>query len=75
MALTGEWTELTDEIIHRFIKRIKTLPSVTPVEKTGRWIPVTEKLQKSGCVDVVTDTTEQVGNPDRGQKGARNEKT
>lgn len=28
MALTGEWTELTDEIIHRFIKRIKALPPV-----------------------------------------------
>lgn len=33
MALTGEWTELTDELIHRFIRRIKKLPSVNPVEK------------------------------------------
>lgn len=33
MALTGEWTELTDEIIHRFIKRIKALPPVTPQQK------------------------------------------
>ena len=30
MALTGEWTEPTDELIHRFIKRIKNLPSVKP---------------------------------------------
>ena len=36
MALTGEWTELTDEIIHRFIRRIKALPSVNP--QTGHWI-------------------------------------
>ena len=35
MALTGEWTEITDEIIHRFIKRIKALPPVTPQPKTG----------------------------------------
>lgn len=38
MALTGEWTEITDEIIHRFIRRIKALPSVNPQEKTGYWI-------------------------------------
>lgn len=30
LALTGEWTELTDEVIHRFIKRIKALPPVNP---------------------------------------------
>ena len=35
MALTGEWTELTDELIHRFIRRIKNLPSVNPQQKTG----------------------------------------
>ena len=43
MALTGEWTELTDEIIHRFIKRIKSLPPVKPTEKEKqepKWIPV-----------------------------------
>lgn len=44
MALTGEWAEPTDEIIHRFVKRIKNLPSVTPAEKTGRW----EWLQYDG---------------------------
>ena len=38
MALTGEWTEKTDEIIHRFIRRIKALPSVTPKQRTGHWI-------------------------------------
>jgi Zn finger protein HypA/HybF involved in hydrogenase expression len=38
MALTGEWTEITDEIIHRFIKRIKALPPVNPQPKTGHWI-------------------------------------
>lgn len=37
MCLTGEWTEITDEIIHRFIKRIKALPSVNPQPKTGHW--------------------------------------
>lgn len=30
IALTGEWTDSTDELIHRFIKRIKSLPSVNP---------------------------------------------
>lgn len=30
MALTGEWTEPTDELIYRFIKRIKNLPPVKP---------------------------------------------
>ena len=34
-ALTGEWTELTDEVIHRLIKRIKALPSVTPSRHKG----------------------------------------
>lgn len=33
MALTGKWTEPTDELIHRFIRRIKKLPSVNPAEK------------------------------------------
>ena len=37
MALTGEWTELTDEMIHHFIKRIKKLQPVTPQLKTGHW--------------------------------------
>lgn len=35
MALTGEWTELTDEVIHRFIKRVKNLPPMVlpkPIE-------------------------------------------
>ena len=41
MALTGEWTESTDELIHRFIRRIRTLPSVKPQPK---WIPVSERL-------------------------------
>ena len=36
MALTGEWTELTDEIIARFIRRIRNLPSAL---KHGQWIP------------------------------------
>lgn len=39
MALTGEWTESTDELIHRFIRRIKNLPSVNP-QRTGHWIEV-----------------------------------
>jgi hypothetical protein len=34
MAITGEWTEPTDELIHRFIKRIKKLPPVNPQPKT-----------------------------------------
>ena len=38
MALTGEWTEITDEIIHRFIRRIKALPSVNPQKMIGHWI-------------------------------------
>jgi hypothetical protein len=37
MCLTGEWTEPTDELIHRFIRRIRKLPPVTPAEKIGRW--------------------------------------
>ena len=40
MALTGEWTEPTDELIHRFIRRIKKLPSVKPQPKTGKWIDI-----------------------------------
>lgn len=35
MALTGEWAEPTDELIHRFIKRIKNLPPVNSQVKTG----------------------------------------
>ena len=38
LALTGEWTEPSDELIHRFIRRIKNLPPVTPQPKMGRWI-------------------------------------
>lgn len=37
MALTGEWTEPTDELIHRFFRRIRNLPSVNP-QRTGHWI-------------------------------------
>lgn len=40
MALTGEWTDSTDELIHKFIRRIRTLPSVTPQPKRGRWMPI-----------------------------------
>ena len=40
MALTGEWTEPTEELIHRFIRRIKTLPPVIPSRPTGHWIIV-----------------------------------
>ena len=51
MALTGEWTELTDEIIHRFIRRIKSLPPVNPQESKTGWIPVSEGLPEEGeCV-------------------------
>lgn len=38
MCLTGEWTELTDELIHRFIRRIKALPPINPKHKVGKWI-------------------------------------
>lgn len=38
MALTGEWTDSTDELIYRFIRQIRTLPSVNPQPKTGHWI-------------------------------------
>ena len=34
MALTGEWTESNDELIHRFIRCIKNLSPVTPQPKT-----------------------------------------
>ena len=37
MALTGEWTDST-ELIYRFIRQIRTLPSVDPQPKTGHWI-------------------------------------
>lgn len=47
MALTGEWTEPTDEIIHRFVKRIKNLPPVTPAEKVGHWIETAEEYYKA----------------------------
>ena len=52
MALTGEWTEPTDELIHQFIRRIKNLPPVTPQPKTGEWIgdakTYYEELNKRG---------------------------
>lgn len=51
MCLTGEWTEITDEIIHRFIKRIKALPPVNPQPK---WIPVSEMLPKEDGDYLVT---------------------
>jgi len=53
MALTGEWTEPTDELIHRFIRRIKNLPPVTPQPKTG-WIPVSERLPEDIKPVIVT---------------------
>ena len=36
MALTGEWTDST-ELIYRFIRQIRTLPSVDPQPKMGQW--------------------------------------
>lgn len=42
MALTGEWTEPTDELIHRFIRRIKNLPPVNPQ-------PICEEREKGEC--------------------------
>ena len=51
MALTGEWTELTDEIIHHFIKRIKKLPPVNPQIKIGHWIlNDNQGVQAVGCL-------------------------
>ena len=51
MALTGEWTELTDEIIHHFIKRIKKLPPVNPQLKIGHWIlNDNQGVQAVGCL-------------------------
>ena len=40
MALTGEWPESIEELIHRFNRRIKTLPPVIPSRPTGHWIIV-----------------------------------
>lgn len=36
MALTGEWTESRDELIPKFISRIKVLPSVEPVSNLDK---------------------------------------
>ena len=60
MVLTGEWTEITDEIIHRFIKRIKVLPSVTPKQ---RWFPVSERLPEEYGEYLITWTTSQSKRP------------
>lgn len=38
MALTQDWNEKADNMISGFIRRIKALPSVTPQQRTGRWI-------------------------------------
>ena len=38
MALTGIWTESRDEILSKAIRRLNSIPSVTPKEKTGKWI-------------------------------------
>ena len=46
MALTGEWTELTDELIHQFIRRIKNLPSVNP-QYTGDEIQKMQDLEQA----------------------------
>lgn len=46
MALTGEWTELTDEMIHRFIKRIKKLSPVTPQPKTDMLDKIRAEIEK-----------------------------
>lgn len=54
MALTGEWTEITDEIIHRFIKRIKKLPPVTSQPKIGHWIRVDKDKCKCDKCEVIS---------------------
>jgi hypothetical protein len=43
MALTGEWTEPTDELIHQFIRRIKNLPPAAPQPQIGRWVIVEDR--------------------------------
>jgi hypothetical protein len=48
LALTGEWTESRDELISKFIRRIKKLPSVTPAEKPNMWIPVSKPPEEDG---------------------------
>lgn len=66
MALTGEWTESTDELIHRFIKRIKNLPSVNPQPKTGRWIKRESEIvlfECSVCKDGYIDQPTCMGEP------------
>ena len=60
MALTGEWTESRDELIAKFIRRIKKLQSVEPVE---RWIPVSEGLPDNEDVVVVTIKDEHGDSP------------
>lgn len=64
MALTGEWTELTDELIHRFIRRIKKLPSVNPQPKIGHWISHYDEDAKEGWYECDRCHTERAFNTD-----------
>ena len=49
LALTEEWTEFDDDILSACIRKIKTLPSVTPQPKMGRWIMSDDGLYRPIC--------------------------
>ena len=46
MALTGEWTVSKDELIAKFVRRIKKLQSVIPKDDRQELIDRIRKLQK-----------------------------
>ena len=64
MALTGEWPESIEELIHRFNRRIKTLPSVIPSRPTGHWIGIDdephEDYECDGCGYVCSTFTANI---------------
>ena len=52
MALTGEWIEPTDELIHRFIRRIRKLPPVTVEPKTDTLDKIKAEIEAKCCITV-----------------------
>lgn len=53
MCLTGEWIELTDEVIHRFIKRIKNLPLMV----LPKHIECEDCVSRQAAIDAIWDGT------------------
>ena len=53
-CLTGDFWEDADTVLSRCYEKIKHLPPVTPAEKVGQWIPVSESLPKEDNEVLIT---------------------